>query len=170
MSSRRSTCCGVLPACTACASCRGPRALLARGLVEHQVWALRHSLVCAPLASEILSSCMHVEAQIRTELHGKGEMRLPSDETQRFYQAFANGTSETTVYPIAHPSRPDQAQDVWAFCSFGETLTLGPPLNKEPLSAYRKIKDLRNSIAHGHYVCWAHVKQAAKAAKRFANQ
>lgn len=146
------------------------RALLAQGLAEHHVWTLRHSLVCAPLAAEILSSCMHVEAQIRTELHGRGEMRPPSEETQRFYDAFADGSSETTVYPPAHPSRPDQAQDVWAFCSFGETLNLGPPMNRESLAAYRKIKDLRNSVAHGHYVCWAHVKQAAKVIRRFGNR
>lgn len=146
------------------------RALLAGGCLDHHIWALRHSLVCAPLASEILSACMHAEAQIRTELHCKGMSDPPKEETQRFYEAFVDGKSETTIYPLGHPSRPVLEKDVWAFSSLGETLHLATRINPDSFKAYQRIKDLRNTVAHGHYVCWAHVKQAAKATRRFGNR
>lgn len=143
------------------------RALLTQGYAGQQIWKLRHSLVCAPLASEIFSVCQYVEAQIRSELHDKGKNNPPGDEAHKSYQWFIDGNSESTIYPPAHPSRPVLEQDVWAFASLGETIYQTPQISNDSRTAYQRVQNLRNTIVHGHYVCWAHVKQAAKAAQRF---
>lgn len=143
------------------------RALLAQGYAGQKIWTLRHSLVCAPLAAEIFSVCQHIEAQIRSELHDKGKNNPPGDETKNSYQRFIEDNSESTIYPPAYPSRPILKQDVWAFASLGETIYQTPQISSDSRTAYQKVQNLRNTIVHGHYVCWAHVKQAAKAAQRF---
>lgn len=143
------------------------RALLRRGCPPHQVLALRHALVCAPVAAEILALCLHAEAQVRTELHGGGGMAAPSEDMRRHQQRFIDGQAPTTIYPRAHPARPVGNEDVWAFASLGETLSAAPGLSPEKSAAYWRIAYLRNSVAHGHYVCWGHVKQATAAIRRF---
>lgn len=142
------------------------RALLEHRCPPHQVLALRHALVCAPVAAEILALCLHAEAQIRSELHGTFDMAAPNEDTRKQQQRFIEGRS-TTLYPLAHPARPVGSEDVWAFASLGETLTSAVTLPQEKSRTYWRIAQLRNSVAHGHYVCWEHVAQATAAIKRF---
>jgi hypothetical protein len=86
---------------------------------------------------------------------------------RRNQQRFVDGQAHAMLYPQAHPARPDRDEDVWAFASLGETLNLVPSLSKDKSDAYWRIAHLRNSIAHGHYVCWIHIKQATAAIRRF---
>ena len=99
------------------------RALLAMpGLPKKQVWALRHNLVCAPLAGEILSLCLQFESQIQTRLHGRQDRSKILDQTIANQDRFKSGSDDFVVYPRAFPATPSSEDDVWAFGSLGESL------------------------------------------------
>ena len=142
------------------------RALLAMpGLPRKQVWALRHHLVCAPLASEILSLCLQFESQIQTNLHGRQDPGKILDQTIENQERFRSGRDDFVVYPRAFPASPDTADDVWAFASLGENLK-SCPTGAVPELYWQTLK-LRNAIAHGHYVGWPHVRMALRMLRYF---
>lgn len=142
------------------------RALLAMpGLPRKQVWALRHHLVCAPVAGEILSLCLQFESQIQTNLHGRQDRERLMDQTIANQERFKSGRDDFVVYPRAYPALPDTADDVWAFASLGENLKSCPTGAVPDL--YRNTLRLRNAIAHGHYVGWSHVRKALRMLRYF---
>ncbi len=142
------------------------RAMLAApGLPSRQVWALRHQLVCAPLAGEILSLCLRFESQIQSKLHGHHERGKPSDQTIESQERFMSGNEEFVIYPHAFPAPPDTADDVWAFASLGESLRSCPRSAVPDL--YKQTLKLRNAIAHGHYVGWPHVRAVLRMLRYF---
>jgi len=142
------------------------RALLAMpGLPRKQVWALRHHLVCAPVAGEILSLCLQFESQIQTNLHGRQDRERLTDQTIANQERFKSGRDDFVVYPRAYPALPDTADDVWAFASLGENLKSCPTGAVPDL--YRDTLRLRNAIAHGHYVGWPHVRKALRMLRYF---
>lgn len=135
------------------------RALLALpGFPKKHVWALRHHLVCAPLAGEIMSLCLQFESQIQTKLHGRQDRSRISDQTIANQDRFNSGTDDFVVYPSAFPALPRNEDDVWAFASLGENLKSCPP-STVPDRYWHTLR-LRNAIAHGHYVGWHHVRMA----------
>jgi hypothetical protein len=142
------------------------RALLAMpGLPRKQVWALRHHLVCAPVAGEILSLCLQFESQIQTDLHGRQDRGRLSDQTIANQDRFKSGRDDFVVYPRAFPALPDTADDVWAFASLGESLK-SCPVGAVP-DLYWQTLRLRNAIAHGHYVGWPHILMALRMLRYF---
>lgn len=142
------------------------RALLAlSGLPKKQVWALRHHLVCAPMAGEILSLCLQFESQIQTNLHGRQDRSKISPQTVANQDRFRLGHDGFVVYPRAFPASPDTADDVWAFASLGESLKSCPTGAVPEL--YWQTLWLRNAIAHGHYVGWFHVRKALRMLRYF---
>ena len=142
------------------------RALLAMsGLPRKQVWALRHHLICAPVAGEILSLCLQFESQIQTNLHGRQDRGMLSDQTIANQDRFKAGRDDFIVYPPAFPALPDTADDVWAFASLGESLK-SCPVDAVP-DPYWKTLRLRNAIAHGHYVGWPHIRMALRMLRYF---
>lgn len=142
------------------------RALLALpGLPRKQIWALRHHLVCAPLAGEILSLCLQFESQIQTRLHGRQNRSNISDQTRTNQKRFNSGSDDFVVYPGAFPASPSSEDDVWAFASLGENLKSCPASAVPDL--YWHTLRLRNSIAHGHYVGWHHVRLALRMLRYF---
>lgn len=142
------------------------RALLAvPGLPKKQVWVLRHHLVCAPIAGEILSLCLQFESQIRSKLHGRqnrGKISLQTIENQ---DRFKSGRDDFVVYPRAFPASPVTEGDVWAFASLGESLSSCPMSAVSDL--YWDTLKLRNAVAHGHYVGWSHVRNALRMLRYF---
>ncbi len=142
------------------------RALLAiPGLPRRQVWALRHHLVCAPVAGEILTLCLQFESQIQTNLHGRQNRAKLLDQTIANQERFKSGLDDFVVYPRAFPAAPDAADDVWAFASLGENLKSCPTSAVPEL--YWQTLRLRNAIAHGHYVGWPHVRMALRMLRYF---
>lgn len=142
------------------------RAMLAApGLPRKQVWALRHQLVCAPVAGEILSLCLRFESQIQTNLHGRHDPGKVSEQTVANQDRFRSGREEFVIYPRAFPAAPDTADDVWAFASLGEGLK-SCPTSAVPDLYWQTLK-LRNAIAHGHYVGWPHVRMALRMLRYF---
>jgi hypothetical protein len=142
------------------------RALLAMpSLPKKQIWALRHHLVCAPLAGEILSLCLQFESQIQTNLHGRQDRSKISNSTISGQDRFKSGLDDFVVYPSAFPASPSSQDDVWAFASLGENLK-SCPSNAVP-NLYWQTLWLRNAIAHGHYVGWPHVRMALRMLRYF---
>ena len=142
------------------------RALLAMpGLPRKQVWALRHHLVCSPVAGEILSLCLRFESQIQTKLHGRQDCVKLSAQTISNQNRFKSGSDDFIVYPRAFPALPDTADDVWAFASLGENLK-SCPVGAVP-DLYWDTLRLRNAIAHGHYVGWPHIRMALRMLRYF---
>lgn len=135
------------------------RALLAIPRIpKKQIWALRHHLVCAPLAGEVLSLCLQFESQIQTNLHGRQDRSKISIKTIENQDRFRSGGDDSVVYPLAFPALPNTADDVWAFASLGERLKSCPKVAVPDV--YWRTLRLRNAIAHGHYVGWSHVRMA----------
>jgi hypothetical protein len=142
------------------------RALLATpGLPRRQVWALRHHLVCTPVAGEILTLCLQFESQIQTNLHGRQDREKVPVHTIENHARFKSGCDAFVVYPRAFPASPDTADDIWAFASLGENLK-SCPTSAVPDLYWQTLK-LRNAIAHGHYVGWPHVRMALRMLRYF---
>lgn len=141
------------------------RALLAAGQAMGEVVPrLRHNLICAPLAAEILTQCLGVEAKIRMQLFGK-QTRQPEEKTLKLFERFKEGGNAWAIYPPGHPSPPITQHDVWHFAGLGETLSACSEV--ERTSPLWDTVNLRNAVAHGHYVTWRHVKSAIQQARRF---
>lgn len=142
------------------------RAMLAAlGLPRKQVWALRHQLVCAPVAGEILSLCLRFESQIQTNLHGRHGLNSLSIQTIENQNRFRSGREEFVIYPRAFPAAPNTADDVWAFASLGESLK-SCPMSAVPDPYWQTLR-LRNAVAHGHYLGWPHVRKALRLLRYF---
>lgn len=142
------------------------RALLAMAkLPKKQIWALRHHLVCTPLAGEILSLCLQFESQIQTRLHGRQDRSKLLPQTITNQERFRSGADEFVVYPSSFPAPPSDEDDVWAFASLGESLKSCPPSAVPDL--YWQTLKLRNALAHGHYVGWSHVRMTLRMLRYF---
>lgn len=135
------------------------RSLLLQGSTGPARFLLRNCLICAPLARDILAACFELEAQERTLCCAS----LPPDDsvsekTQIDFESFMAGDSDSVAphYPKDSPARPDS---IWCFASFGEILQHA----KRPGDSYRHrrrhdLRQLRNTLSHGHYVCWQAVQ------------
>lgn len=74
---------------------------------------------------------------------------------------FLNGGAPGVFYPKAHPARPEGDDDRWVFAPFGDFLNgLDFWRSRDAGKRLGRLAGLRNALAHGHYVCWAHVREA----------
>jgi hypothetical protein len=141
------------------------RALLREPTIsESTVWALRHNLVCVPLANEVIAHCLRAEAQIRTLLHGRAQEDAPQ-QSWAYLRRFTDGVEDFVHYPLGYPLPPVRREDVWAFASLGEVLHACPRGAVSDL--FRDTLKLRNALTHGHYVNWRHLMHAKRQAYRF---
>ena len=53
-------------------------------------------------------------------------------------------------YPASCPAEP---ADSWAFTTFGEFLHATSPVSPQ-WSVWHELRELRNGLAHNHYLCW----------------
>jgi hypothetical protein len=135
-----------------------------KSIPEALVPRLRHNLVCTPIASEILTHCLNAEAKIRTHLAGK-QRTPPDSRTEQSHKRFCEGGDEFVRYPSSYPLPPVRDNDVWAFAPLGDTIAAC-----DRASVSEKLWEtvrLRNAVAHGHYVTWAHLKYATQQQRRF---
>jgi len=142
---------------------------VARHLLEHDApagmrWYLRGCLVCEPLASEILSACLDLEVRVRALIGSIVRPPLPvaPPVAERVHAAFRQGDAPGVYYPKAHPSPPSGDGDAWVFAPFGDFVRgLDYWRSRDAGRRLERLARLRNALAHGHYVCWAHVTDAA---------
>ena len=121
--------------------------------------------VTVPLAGEILSLCMQFESQIQTKLHGRQNRDKVSEQMNLNQARFNSGRDDFVVYPSAFPASPKSEDDIWAFASLGENLRSCP--NGAVPDLYWNVLRLRNAVAHGHYVGWAHARVALRMLRYF---
>ncbi len=137
------------------------RALLLSNSEHPSRWLLRASLVCLPLANEILSRCQELEHQIKSRAVVDTKLRFqePPEEIMRLWRRYCAGRDETTVYPDGHPAPPIAMNDAWFFASLGTFLRDScSPLGRPHTASEQRVARLRNTLAHGHYVAWSHVQ------------
>lgn len=141
------------------------RAVLANGqLTKGPEWALRHNLVCMPLAGEIIAHCLKAEAQIRTQLHGRPQREHLPDHAVDGINRLRTATDKFVIYPDGYPLPPIRDDDVWAFAPLGDTMKACAPWS--PPALFWDTLKLRNALMHGHYVGWRHVEHALQQMKR----
>lgn len=128
------------------------RALLLGKAVTGGEDLLRGCLVCAPLAKEILNRCFDLEARARALLGPASAGRRAPEEIRDRLGRFEGG-DESTEYPLYPRGCPAAPTDAWGFATFGELLfNLELPRRQYP--HFYDLRDLRNSLSHGHYVSW----------------
>jgi hypothetical protein len=117
---------------------------------------LRNSMLCAPIAQELLTACFLIENRIR------GCAQLPPTPPEdadccQLWGKFTSGAEFTrSLYPSRGPSLPEGP---WAFASLGEIFT--HEMSRPPNSRWRDdVRQLRNHLAHGHYAGWQALKLA----------
>jgi hypothetical protein len=131
------------------------RALLLRREAEDVGYLLRGCLVCNPLARELFGRCFDLETRARALAVGewRGDPLPPAPSLiQERFDAFmaADPRSEYCYYPSGCPAAP---ADAWPFATFGEVLHLLRPTRLHE-AFQNDLRNLRNALAHGHYVNW----------------
>jgi hypothetical protein len=132
------------------------RGLLLQNRVPEATFLLRGCLVCAPLAYEILDRCFDLEARQRAICWAARGGRSAPDSAQRRFHEFEAGIGyEAPFYPKECPARPD---DAWPMTTFGEFLKVlgGSDAHRQ---VWYDLLNLRNFVAHGHYVGWAALRR-----------
>jgi hypothetical protein len=132
------------------------RAFLLNRSVQLCDFQLRDCLVCAPLAHELLDRCFDLEGQERAGLWARRSDRAPPDRAVERWQSFQEaGSFQAGLYPPECPARPE---DGWPFATFGEFLSVMAPGDSRR-DVWYDLLNLRNHVAHGHYVSWAAVEK-----------
>jgi hypothetical protein len=139
------------------------RALLLAQAVPVCDFLLRDVLVCAPLAHELLGRCFDLEGQERAVLWARRTSQVPPDRALERWRAFREaGAMQAALYPAGCPARPE---DAWPFATFGEFLSVMAP-DDPRRDAWYDLLNLRNHVAHGHYVGWAAVQKLREVEER----
>lgn len=121
--------------------------------------ALRHEVLCRPIAEQVLKRCFAVEASLRRRL--PQVLPQPPEEVRERWERFrANGATgrnlEAELYPLAHPYPPT---DAWDFASVGQ-VAMHAKVPREETARLHRVRILRNAVAHGHYMGWRAVTEA----------
>ena len=132
------------------------RAILCQGRAGTLRYLLRSCLVCAPIAREILLRCFDLEALDRASCTPRPQANADAEliwKLESFRRAHPD--SESRHYPILCPAAPCEPTD---FASYGAILA-SLPLDSARDPARHRLRRLRNTVAHGHYVSWAALKE-----------
>jgi hypothetical protein len=141
------------------------RALLLNRAAEVCDFHLRDCLVCAPLAHELLGRCFDLESQERSALWARRSDRAPPDRAGERFGAFRVSASLSAgLYPPGCPALP---VDPWPFATFGEFLSV-MAADDPRRDTWYDLLNLRNHVAHGHYVSWAAVEKLREIEERLA--
>jgi hypothetical protein len=130
--------------------------------LEHKVPAhmetlLRGCMICAPVAKEVVSRCLDLEAYVRA-WHGSdlvGPFPEPATEQLASFERRSPQVIESRFYPANSPAAV--LVDATAFMTFGEFLAQLQPKGGRK-DALHRLRRLRNSVAHGDYVSWESLK------------
>ena len=136
------------------------RALLLRRPAAPFEQFLRGALLCLPLAQELLTACFLLETQVR----GRADLAEPPPDDSASHGHWgrfrASRGRTAALYPDHCPTAPTGP---WAFASLGEIIARGDPA--APSGDWRhEVRELRNHLAHGHYVGWEAVRLARRLA------
>lgn len=132
------------------------RAILLRNRAGTLRYQFRSCLVCAPIAREILVRCFNLEALDRASRLPKQRAQTDSESTWRFESfRLAHPESESLHYPKLCPAVPRDATD---FASYGAILSSLPTIPARDTAGHR-LRRLRNTVAHGHYISWTTLKE-----------
>lgn len=130
------------------------RALARQGQsLPHTKTLLRSCMTCAPIAKEVVSRCLDLEAYLRA-CHTLDSVPRPpgkADEALRDFQGRGHESFDRRFYPSDSPAAA--LVDTSAFMTFGEFLER-LPVQGWRRKAIHQLRQLRNSVAHGHYVGW----------------
>lgn len=127
--------------------------LLRKRISDSMAWKFRNELFCEPLRRDLTGICHHGEALVRARIFQSRVKTSVSEESNKLFEAFKTDT-RNYHYPSCHPAYPDNP---WVFASFGEVMnSSGARLPEQ----FWSLLAMRNSIAHGHFVGWKHVKTA----------
>jgi len=130
-------------------------ALIEQGEICPALWRWRYELFCAPLARALFSLCLQAEASLRDRVLQAGAgIPRPSEEAEDLMRKF--NQSGNPWYPANHPTVPASP---WVFASLGEILKASPDRLPQPC---RSLHELRNTLAHGHFIGWRHVLVAVE--------
>jgi hypothetical protein len=131
------------------------RAMLARGDAAEATPMLRGSLICRPIAREVLGRCLDLEHRERAVCWSHRTKCIPPPDAADRWSGYCNdaGHHARAFYPANCPAEP---RDAWSFASFGEFIHAVAP-NSPLWSAWHDLRLLRNDVAHGHYLCWKSV-------------
>lgn len=137
------------------------RALLVLGAAQgSKLRALRTEINCRPLIEQVLNRCFAVEASLRGRLP-ECLPDPPADLQTRYDQYRARGAMgpylASELYPETHPSPP---RDGWDFASIGQVTSHLPSKEAAEWKLFRRVGDLRNVVAHGHYIGWRGLREA----------
>ncbi len=123
---------------------------------------LRSTLVCEPLAMELLGACLHLEAGEKARFWSEVTAMPPLDEARARFDDLLVGrqSSDRAWYPAGCPALPI---DPWELAAFGEYFQL---VRGGDGAARATIRRLRNAIAHGHYASWEMVRSWFEASQR----
>ena len=105
-----------------------------------------------------------LEAKRLAERCRQNDDMLPQQARDSF-ERFKRGNDQFVSYPTKYPAPPSRLKDAWAFATLGEVLRASP--SGAVADLFFDILRLRNAIAHGHYVGWAHIKHAWQQLRRF---
>ena len=130
------------------------RAILRRNNTHPARPLLRSCLVCAPLARAVLDRCLSLEARVRSNSAIITLSPEQNSAANRDWLRFRSDELEVVskLYPAGAPAKPLNAIE---FTSFDEFLRLSPTLPRELRRTAGYLKQLRNALAHGHYVSWS---------------
>lgn len=128
------------------------RAALSSNVIPDAEALFRGCLICRPLAREVQGRCLDLESRERAVCWAIKTRSTPNPEAAKRWQEYtADPTYPARVfYPPGCPAEP---VDSWPFTTFGEFLHATAP-NSSQWSAWHELRELRNGLAHNHYLCW----------------
>jgi hypothetical protein len=130
------------------------RALLVERYDQAGASLLRGCVVCAPLARDLLSVCLQLEALERGRLIEDDRPGYGAEALESWDAFMASTSLSARLYPVSCPAYPANA---WSFASLGKVLTHFPQSDSQRAMRYELLY-LRNHLAHGHYVGWEAVR------------
>lgn len=126
------------------------RALLRGGASGGAAPVLCSSIVCVPVAQAVMTRCLDLEALVRSRFANRTDEA--TEEAQSAYHRFRDGShSDRRFYPNGSPVLPHVSP--WSFANFGDFLR-GLGLRDRSYRMLKTLRELRNSVMHGHYVCY----------------
>lgn len=126
--------------------------------------SLRAALVCAPLVGELLAAVLQLETLVYDRWAREIESRIVlNGQDDKAWQRYKRGDNRLCYYPKGHPAPPREPSDAVAFASFGAMETEARKKPSLVPAWISTLRDLRNVLAHNHYLCFRHVTETAKA-------
>jgi hypothetical protein len=128
------------------------RAALSSRAIPDAESLLRGCLICRPLAREVQGRCLDLESRERAVCWALRTRDVPHPEAARRWQDFGGDPTNfaRVFYPPGCPAEP---VDSWPFTTFGEFLHATSPSSPQ-WSVWHELRELRNGLAHNHYICW----------------